>query len=176
MLPSPKFHSDKNIIEFNGALISLHCHHYNCGLLKTIEEIPLIDGHAVITETATEEFFVNFRQYLFSHLQDASASEVLREASELYRFMGLGRLDLSGLTAYGGIAYADSSYYVTAWLAKYGRREAPVCYLTCGFIAGTLAAMFDLPLNTYEVTETQCMIGRHTHCEFVVSQKQNVNR
>ena len=46
MLPSPKFDPDNNIIEFNGSLISLHCHHYNCGLLKTIEEISGIDGGA----------------------------------------------------------------------------------------------------------------------------------
>ena len=173
MVPSLKFDPDNNIIEFNGALISLHCHHYNCGLLKTIEEIPQIDGHAVIVETAAEEFFVNFRQLLSKELEGVSPANALQEASELYRFMGFGRIDLSELTAHGGVAYADSSYYVTSWLAKYGRRETPVCHFTCGFIAGILGAVFDVTPHTYEVKETQCMMLRNERCEFVVSKKTN---
>lgn len=57
-------------------------------------------------------------------------------ATDLYRFMGLGRLDLSGLNESGGIAYSDSSYYVTGWLAKYGSHKTPGYHLTCGFMSG----------------------------------------
>jgi predicted hydrocarbon binding protein len=171
MLPSPRFDPDNNIIEFNGSLISLHCHHYNCGLLKTIEEIPNIDGHCVIRETAAEEFFSNFKRLLSIHLRGASPDKALQEASELYRFMGFGRLDLSNLNEKGGSASADSSYYVVAWLAKYGRRETPVCHFTCGFIAGILGAIFDGTPYTYVVKETQCMMLRQDRCEFVVSRK-----
>ena len=96
MLLSPKFDSDKNIIEFNGSLVSLHCHHYNCGLLKTIEEIPGVEGHGIIVETAAEEFFANFKRLLSSNLKNASPEEALQAASELYQFMGFsGRYDYS---------------------------------------------------------------------------------
>ena len=173
MVPSLKFDSDHNIIEFNGALISLHCHHYNCGLLKTIEEMPQIDGRAVIVETAAEQFFVNFKELLSKESKGASPDKALQTASELYRFMGFGRLDLSELAARGGIAYADSSYYVTAWLAKYGRRKTPVCSFTCGFIAGIMGAVFDVTPQAYEVKERQCMMLGHERCEFVVTKKLN---
>ncbi|MBW2644921.1 MAG: 4-vinyl reductase [Deltaproteobacteria bacterium] len=173
MVPSLKFDSDNNIMEFNGALISLHCHHYNCGLLKAIEEIPSLDGHAVVVESAAEEFFRNFKQLLAGELKGISTVKALEEAAELYRFMGFGRLDLSELTESGGTAYADSSYYVVSWLAKYGRRETPVCYFTCGYIAGVLGAIFDAAPSTYDVKETQCMILRHDLCEFSVSKKVN---
>ena len=173
MVPSLTFHSGDNIIEFNGALISLHCHHYNCGLLKTIEEMPQIDGRALIVETAAEQFFVNFRELLSAESKGVSLDKALLEASELYRFMGFGRLDLSGLAIRGGVAYADSSYYVTAWLAKYGRRETPVCSFTCGFIAGIMGAVFDVAPHTYEVKARQCMMLRHERCEFVVTKKLN---
>jgi len=173
MLPSLKFDPDNNIIEFNGSLISLHCHHYNCGLLKTIEEIAGIDGHSVIVETAAEEFCSNFKKLLSTQLNGASPDKALQEASELYRFMGFGRLDLSNLTERGGYAYADSSYYVVAWLAKYGRRDTPVCYFTCGFIAGILGAIFDVTPHTYEVKETRCIMLRQDLCEFVVSRKSD---
>jgi predicted hydrocarbon binding protein len=175
MLPSPRFDADHNIIEFNGALISLHCHHYNCGLLKTIEEIPHIDGYAVIVETAAEEFSANFKQLLSKQPSGGSPDKALQEASELYRFMGFGRLDLSNLTERGGHAYADSSYYVTSWLAKYGRRETPVCHFTCGFISGILGAIFDVTPHTYEVKETQCIMLRQDRCEFIVARKSDAD-
>jgi predicted hydrocarbon binding protein len=173
MIPSLKFDSDNNIIEFNGSLVSFHCHHYNCGLLKTIEEIPNIDGHGVIIETAAEEFFQKFKQMLAGESKEISPVKALEKAEELYRFMGFGSLDLSKLTESGGTAYADSSYYVVAWLAKYGRRETPVCYFTCGYIAGILGAIFDAAPHTYKVKETRCMILRYDSCEFTVSKKTN---
>lgn len=175
MVTSLKFDPDNNIIEFNGTLISLHCHHYNCGLLKTIEEIPNVDGRAIIVEAAAEEFFQNFKQILASESKDISTVKALEEAENLYRFMGFGRLDLSKLTESGGIAYADSSYYVVSWLAKYGRRETPVCCFTCGYIAGILGATFNAAPLTYEVKETQCMMLRHDRCEFSVSKEVNVD-
>jgi predicted hydrocarbon binding protein len=169
-LPSPKFDPENNIIEFNRSLISLHCHHYNCGLLKTIEEIADIDGHALIAETAAEEFYSNFKEILATQ-SALSPDKALQEASELYRFMGFGRLDLTNLNEDGGYAYADSSHYVVAWLAKYGRRDTPVCYFTCGFIAGILGAVFDAGPRTFMVKENQCMMMRQDYCEFVVSRK-----
>ena len=173
MIPTPKFDSDRNVIEFDGSLISLHCHHYNCGLLKTIEEISGVDGHTVIVETAAEEFFANFKQLISRELGAVSLDRALQKASELYRFMGFGSLDLSRLTADGGSAYADSSYYAIAWLAKYGRRETPVCYFTSGFIGGILGAIFDGTPHTYEVKETGCIMLRQDRCEFLVSRRVN---
>lgn len=173
MPPLLKFDSERNTIEFNGALISLHCHHYNCGLLKAIEDIANIDGCAVIREAAAEEFFVHFKNILSAACKETSPAEALQEASELYRFMGFGRLDLSQLTAEGGIATANSSYYVISWLAKYGRRDTPVCYFTCGFIAGVLAVVFGGNPDTFAIEESQCMISHHDWCEFRVSRKDN---
>ena len=77
--------------------------------------------------------------------------------------MGFGRLDLSGLNESGGIAYADSSYYVIGWLAKYGRRETPVCHLTCGFLSGILGAIYGQIDGKYIVEEKNCMITGHDY-------------
>lgn len=168
---SLKFDSAINTMELNGLPVSLHCHHYNCGLLKAIEDIPNVDGHDIFIKTAAEEFFRNFKTYTANELKNLTAEAALKEASELYRFMGFGRLDLSTLTEHGGIVCADSSYYVVAWLAKYGRRSTPVCYLTCGFIGGILGAVFDATPTTYEVKETQCMMLGYDCCEFIVSKR-----
>lgn len=164
-----EFEPEKNILKLDGAGVSLHCHHYNCGLVKALEEMKTIDARAIIIQAAQEEFHDNFARYMSNHLSGASAEEKLKTAAELYRFMGFGRIDLSGLSESGGKAYADSSYYVTGWLAKYERRTTPVCHLTCGFLSGILSAVYENPLNTYLVDESMCMISGEDHCEFLIT-------
>ncbi len=166
------FDSESNIIRLNGVEVSLHCHHYNCGIIKALEEMEGIDERAIIIQAAKEEFYDNFMRYILNHTGSGTADEKLKTAGELYRFMGFGRLDLSGLNESGGKAYADSSYYVIGWLAKYQRRSAPVCCLTCGFLSGVLAAVYKKPVETYTVEEIQCMISGQDRCEFLVTVKK----
>jgi predicted hydrocarbon binding protein len=149
------FDLESNILELADVKVSLHCHHYNCGIIMALEEIKEIDVHSIIVQAASEEFYKNFARYIRNRFIDRTADEKLKAASELYRFMGFGRLDLSDLDESGGKAYADSSHYVIGWLAKYERRSAPVCYLTCGFLGGVLSAVYEKSLTTYSVEEVQ---------------------
>jgi hypothetical protein len=167
------FDSSSNIVTLNGVPVSLHCHHYNCGLLQVIENIPSIDGHDILISTAAEEFCNNFKRYLDEQMPDCSEAEALHKASELYRIMGLGRIDLSRLGREGGTASSDSSYFVVGWLAKYGRRQDPVCYVTSGFIAGVLAAVYGTPHDAYMVRETGCLVTGSNKCTFTVSGRDN---
>jgi hypothetical protein len=162
------FDPDVNILKLDGVMVSLHCHHYNCGLVKALEEMEGVDEREIIIQAAAEEFYINFKNYISRHLEGNTAREKLDTAADLYRFMGLGRLDLSLLNEFGGEAYADSSYYVVGWLAKYGRRKTPVCHLTCGFLKGVLAAVYDETLDGYKVEEKGCMITGLDRCKFVV--------
>jgi predicted hydrocarbon binding protein len=166
------FDPNLNIIELNGVMVSLHCHHYNCGLIRALEEMEGIQTRLIIIQAATEEFYMHFSEYIKQHLSNKIARDRFNAAADLYRFMGFGRLDLSGLDEEGGMAYADSSYYVVGWLAKYGRRDTPVCYLTCGFLNGVLSAVYERPIGFYNIIEQHCMIAGHNRCEFIVSVNQ----
>lgn len=168
-----KFDPAHNIITLNGVPVSLHCHHYNCGLLQVIEKFPRIDAHNILIRTAAEEFCKNFKSYLADQQQGCTAEDALGQAADLYRVMGLGRIDLSQLKEEGGTASADSSYFVVGWLAKYGRRPNPVCFVTCGFIAGILAAVFNVLPDTYEVNETDCLVTGGECCTFSVRRRQD---
>lgn len=163
-----KFYPEKNLIEFEGSLISLHCHHFTCGLLKGLEELKEIDGLNLFVKTTEEVYHYFFSDYLKRHPEIKTIEDKLQVASEMYYAFGYGILDLSNLTENGGIAKARSSYYVTAWLAKYGRKYSPVCYFTCGFIAGILEVIFNKPLRTYKVKETDCLIIGSDYCKFEV--------
>ncbi len=164
---SLEFDPANNILRLNGTLVSLHCHHFNCGLLNAIEHITEFDGRKLFVTTAAQEFYKNFKKIIQG--KGLYPNEALAQATELYRFMGLGRIDLSGLDEDGGRAISDSSYYVVAWLAKYGRRSEPVCFLTRGFISGILAAIYDRVPEEYETIETRCMIMGEDLCEFSVN-------
>ncbi|MEW6571796.1 MAG: 4-vinyl reductase [Nitrospirota bacterium] len=170
------FEPSVNVMRLNGATVSLHCHHYNCGLIKALEEMEVSNVRDIIIGSAAEEFYINFKNYISNHLIDGTDRERLAAAADLYRFMGFGRLDLAGLNNTGGIARADSSYYVVGWLAKYGRRKDPVCHVTCGFLKGILSAVYDTRVNHYSVEERSCMIRGDEFCEFVVSVRNNGNR
>ncbi len=163
-----KFYPEKNLIEVEGALLSLHCHHFNCGLLKSLEELEEIDGINLFINVAEEVYRHFFSEYLRKHPELKTIEDKLQAASEMYYAFGYGILHLENLNESGGIAKAESSYYVTAWLAKYGRRFSPVCYFTCGFIAGILEAIFDKPLGSYKVEELNCLIMGHEYCEFKI--------
>lgn len=166
-----RFDAVHNVITLNGVPVSLHCHHYNCGLLRVIEDIPGVDARKILIKTAAEEFFDNFSTYLADQKPDCTEVEALQKASDLYRTMGFGRIDLSGLGKDGGTAFSDSSYYVVGWLAKYGRRQNSICYVTCGFIAGVLAAVFRLPPDAYEVQENSCIAAGGESCIFSISRR-----
>ncbi len=163
------FDANSNIILLDGAMVYLHCHHYNCGLIKVLEDIEGIRARDIIVQSAAEEFYTNFSEYIKKYLMEKTDFEKLNAAEDLYRFMGFGRIDLSGVNDKGGMVYANSSYYVIGWLAKYGRRDKPLCYLTCGFLSGVLSAVYLKPLDYYKVIEKHCMITGHSHCEFIVS-------
>jgi hypothetical protein len=109
MTITTRFDAAHNVITLNGVPVSLHCHHYNCGLLRVIEDIPGIDARNILIKTAAEEFFDNFRIYLADQMPDCTEVEALQKASDLYRTMGFGRIDLSCVGKDGGTAFSDSS-------------------------------------------------------------------
>ncbi len=165
-----KFFPEENLISICGVLASLHCHHFNCGLLKALEELNGIDGLGLFIKTTEEVYLQAFSDYLKQHRELKTIADKLQAASEMYYAFGFGELDLSGLNEQGGIAKAISSYYVTAWLAKYGRRHSPVCYFTCGFIAGILESIFNKPKGHYRVKEVECLMTGSDFCKFKVEE------
>ncbi len=166
MLPELIFEADKNILKLDGIPVSLHCHHFNCGLIKAIEQIDYIRGIDIYVKEAAKCFERYFKRiWKDRNLDD---SEMLDSAELLYRFMGYGRIDLSALSQGEGIVTSDSSYFVVGWFAHYGKRDTPVCHLTRGFLKGMLAALFERDIDDFNVKEMQCMITGAESCVFEV--------
>lgn len=165
------FEPENNLFRLNGVLVSLHCHYFNCGLLKALEEIPYIDAIKIYREEVAGQFYLNFKKLVSRSRKNAPPEDLLKDAAEIYRFLGYGRLDFQEITQRGGVVLSDSSYFVVGWLARYGRRSSPVCHFTSGFIAGIMAAVYDTEPDHYEVKETGCMMLGADACRFEVSER-----
>jgi len=60
------FESNLNILRLDGVMVSLHCHHYNCGLVKALEEMKGVNAREIFIQASTEEFYENFKNYILS--------------------------------------------------------------------------------------------------------------
>lgn len=143
-----------------GHEVIVHCHHYNARLQRTVEEARGIDGRGIVVAAAESVFSDQLRRVL-----DPADDEPTRWtlAELLYRHLGLGRLDLSGLAS--GAVTASSSHFVEGWLAGLGQSEREVCTVTEGYLQGVVHAITGASVR---VRETACMARGAACCRFEI--------
>ena len=144
--------------------VVIHCHHYNCFLQRTLEDalgndFRLIQANAAKIET--EKLLEN----TFADEPDYTASDVFDFATKIYKKMGMGIIDFSKITEDGGSIPTPVSHYSFTWLEKFGPREKPVCYFTCGFILATVCNAYKKDINYYKVFEESCLV-QNAECIF----------
>lgn len=166
--PTKKFDKQACTLEIAGRSVMAHCHYFMCGVLKTILGLKELDGTGIYTEEAEKAYYETFKGYLSIHPELKTDREKLAVAVDMYRTYGYGNLILDNLSEGGGKAYAPSAFFVTGWLARYGRYEGFLGYFTSGFIAGILSAIYGKPVGSYKVKENQCLITGADKCEFEV--------
>jgi predicted hydrocarbon binding protein len=54
-----------------------------------------------------------------------------------------------------GEVILTKSHVDAGWLKKWGKYDAPVNYIAAGYIAGMFSAACDMPVKTYNVTESE---------------------
>lgn len=166
--PTKEFDIKNCTLKVADRSVMAHCHYFMDGVLKTILEIKEIDGGGIYKEQAEKAYAETLRGYLGVHPEIKTEKEKLALAQNMYTAYGFGKLTLDGLTEEGGKAHSDSSFFVTGWLARYGRYDKPLCFFASGFIAGALSVIFDKSTGAYSVKENQCLITGVEKCEFEV--------
>lgn len=164
----PTTHQDRFLTVVAGEPVIFHCHHYNAALQQVIEDasgsIPtddlLRDVAAVVVHHQMTEAF-----------KDRAQADRLALAAEYFREAGFGRLDLTRAGADGGTVRLDDSHYGHGFRARkdWGARKTPGCHFAAGFVAGALAAAFDLPPASFRAIETACVIEGKDHCTIEVT-------
>ena len=150
----------------SGQPVTLHCHHYNINLQKTLEDVLGEEGVLLLYRSVEEAIYGSFKPILKHYKQIKTLKSKLEMTSILYQNSGLGVIQFQDMGPKGGRIVSNASHHVTGWLAKHGRRKTPGCHFTRGWIAGALEALFQYPIGHYQVEELECKMVRHGDCIF----------
>ncbi|WP_445193135.1 hypothetical protein ACT009_04305 [Sphingomonas sp. Tas61C01] len=135
----------------------LHCNYYNNYLLRTIwkDAGQIIDSVPLLIGASVEQAFTQLTA-LFAQHEIRSVEHRKAFASNLYSWQGLGTLDLAGIGEAGGTTVSNSQHYAEGWRAQFGRSDAPVGFITQGWLAGAASAIYDLPQDHFAVGQREC--------------------
>lgn len=116
----------------------LHPGHYHAALVRSVLGTSRISGGPLLVRAAAES------------LSGWMWSDGLAEVASFFATAGLGRLDLSGLTAAGGTVHVHDSLF--GQKVADGRNAAS-CGITAGLLAAAAGAVFG---GGFDVEETRC--------------------
>lgn len=164
----PDFDEKSGLVSIEGISMVIHCHFYNVFLLQAIETATYVDGRAILIRSSEES--VN-KQLIGYYDRKGISDEKTRIsiAADMFKVFGVGLLDFSNINGSGGTVTSKSSHVARGWKEQIGTREKPVDYISCGFIAGALAAVYNKPIGTFKVNETECLVQGKEKCKFEVS-------
>jgi hypothetical protein len=147
-----------------------HCHHYNLFHDQTIDDALGEAEGARVRTIAAHNAFRELLTAVFTMAGATTPAERIGLASEVFAWMGQGKLSLSA-TPGGGEARSASLHYGYTWREKYGsrvKRMEPADAVAAGFAAAATELAFDLPFDTIAAVEHKCLAARDASCEFAL--------
>jgi len=142
----------------NGETYVLHCHHYATLYTRLAEDCAMLDGKKLLREVAEDTVYHTLENYFTGHAV-ASVAERISIGEQYYSFMGLGQMQVVCVGPDSGEVDLIHSHMDLGWSKKWGQRDAPVNHVSCGFVAGMLAAVLDKSPRTYTVTEAASIVS-----------------
>lgn len=146
----------------------MHCHHYSTLYTQLADDCTLLDARALLARVAADTFFD-----LLTGVQRRNGLETpaerLAAAEDYYAFAGLGKLKIKAAGPDAGEAELERSHIDEGWIRKWGRRQAPVNFITQGFLAAAFAAAFDKQPGQYVVKETASIVSGAERSHFEVA-------
>lgn len=152
----------------NGQLSVLHCHHYATLYTQLAEDCGLLDGKKLIAEVAEETFFDVLSSY-FKEYQITSIEDRITIAEQYFAISGMGELKVVCAGPDSGEVDLLHSHLDSGWIKKWGKRDKPINFITCGYISGMFSAIFDKPTRSYNTKETQSIVSGAEKSSFKVA-------
>jgi hypothetical protein len=158
-----------DLMAFAGAPAVYHCHHFNLFLDQTIDDALGPEG-ATLRFVAARESARSFLESLCGTTRALTPVERLECAAEAFAAMGHGRLHFTA-DASGGEVVGEFLHYGYTWSQKYGhkvRRRSPADAFAAGFAAAAVEHAFNLPRESMQAEEVECLATRAPRCRFVL--------
>jgi predicted hydrocarbon binding protein len=154
----------------NGVTTVLHCHHYASLYTQLADDATLFDGKTILRNTAENSFYGVLQNYMVD--QKISRREDRVAAVEQYwAWCGMGELNICDANQNNGRAEMTSSHVDAGWIKKWGKRDEPVNFITQGYLAAAWSVIWDTPMNTWQATETQCLVSGAPKSVFTIGRK-----
>jgi predicted hydrocarbon binding protein len=141
----------------NGFDSVLHCHHYASLYCQLADDAQQFNGPELLRRSAELSFQEVLSSYFTEHqVKDLSDRIVLAE--EYWKVCGFGTMKFDHVGELSAAAHMDHSHVDEGWMKKWGNRDKPVNFIGQGYIAAALSAIYDLPVGSYSVYETESIV------------------
>jgi hypothetical protein len=147
--------SCRHIIE--GKTTVLHCHHYSTLYTQLAMDCSMLDGKALLAE-CSEDTWNEFLSGYFRSRNISAIEKRIALGEQTYAAAGLGRMHVTCASPESGEVTLEHSHLDEGWIKKWGHHNAPVNFIGAGFVAALFSAVFDLPVRSFAVTETQAIV------------------
>ena len=162
-----KFDNKRKRHYLNGHLSVLHCHHY-----ATLYTQLALDANEtdLLTRVSEETFYKVLSNYYKKH-NLTSVEERVEIACQYYASLGLGKMKVCALGDDRGEVILENSHLDKGWIKKWGEFDAPVNYITSGYIAGLFSAVLDEVMGAFKVFEIESIVMGAEKSRFNVVRK-----
>lgn len=161
-----KFDASRCRHYINNVTTVMHCHHYASLYTQLADDAgEMFDGHKILHDTSEETFYPILTDYFNKHSIKA-VEERISIVEQYWAFAGMGKLFINEASREGGKAEMPFSHLDAGWLKKWGHREKPVNFISCGYLAAAFASIFNFPLGSFEVRETRSIVAKNEKSEF----------
>lgn len=142
----------------NGKVSVLHCHHYATLYTQLADDCGMLDGKKLLTDVAEDTFYGALCAYYKEHEVTELAARITI-AEQYYAACGLGKMNVLAAGESSGEIELLHSHVDEGWLKKWGPRDKPVNYISCGFMAGMFSALFNKAPRAYRASETASIVA-----------------
>lgn len=150
----------------NGHPVVMHSHHYLSLITKLAEDMSDLGGPGILQEVVEETMRAVFDDYIQKN-GISSAQERCNVGREYYSVFGLGKMVITG-DENGGEVRLVNSHLDQGWVMKWGQKDKPLNYFTCGYVAAMFGAAFNRPLKSYSVAEEASIAMGEPESRFIV--------
>lgn len=158
--------ADTNRQFLNGHPVVMHSHHYLSLITKLAEDMGDLGGPQILKDVVEESMRTIFDDYIQKN-GISSAQDRCNVGREYYSVFGLGKMVITG-DENGGEVRLVNSHLDQGWVMKWGQKDKPLNYFTCGYIAAMFGAAFNRPLKSYSVTEEASIAMGEPEGRFIV--------
>ncbi|MEQ8353134.1 MAG: hypothetical protein RH862_16775 [Leptospiraceae bacterium] len=170
-----KFKARVKTLEAEGLAVSggepliFHCNHYNLFLQRTIEDVSeYVDVETILRVGGVVAVHSMLHVLFRNHAELRNPVDRLKAAEGIYTQLGFGLLGFDSVSENGGTVQSPLTHYSHGWKEKWGKRDKPVDYFTCGFIQAAMAAAYYKAPGHFIVHQSKCLSMGDNENEFQI--------